>query len=531
LAQIAAALGRQFSHELISAVATMPKQQLGDALAQLVRAELIFRRGEPPDAEYTFKHALVQDAAYGTLLRSRRQQLHARIAATLEDHFPDSVLAQPELLARHCAEAGFIVKAVGYRLKAGQQAMTRSAMTEAVAQLQKGLDLVANLPETPWRAQQELDLQIALARALRATRGYSAPAVGETLIRARALAKQLDRPDYLGQLIWDECLFRWFRSEQRLALTLAEHMEKIGKARNDVRMQWAGHFANGVVRCYLGEFVAARALLEQCQGLADAADRVAASGWDPIGVRAYLAVTLAYLGYIDQARLRLNEALSEARRLKNANTLAEMLGMAIWVDWMTYSPEIQWRAEELRAVSTEHGLPVFWGWATVTQGRSLTTRGQALEGLRLITRGLEAIRATGTVVNTPTILVYLAEACAKLRRLKEGLKYLTEAARIIETSEERCQQAELHRVQGDLLDAIGDRAAAEQSYCQALAIAARQSAKVFELGAATSLARLWRDQGKRAEAHDLLAPVYSWFTEGFDTPVLQDAKALLDQLT
>jgi predicted ATPase len=201
VAQIAATLGRQFSHELISAVATMPKQQLDDALAMLVRAELIFRRGTPPDAEYTFKHALVQDAAYGTLLRSRRRQLHARIATALEDHFPEMVVAQPALLAQHCGEAGLVEKAVLYWFKAGQQAMGRSAVTEAVAHLQNGLDALATVPNGHWRQQQELGLQIALATALAGTKGYSAPDVGETIAKARALAEQIDRPEYLVPLL------------------------------------------------------------------------------------------------------------------------------------------------------------------------------------------------------------------------------------------------------------------------------------------------------------------------------------------
>ena len=240
VAQIGAALGRQFSHELISAVAQMPRQQLDDALAQFVRAELIFRRGTPPDAEYTFKHALVQDAAYSTLLRSRRQQLHARIAATLEDQFPEIVVAQPALLAQHCAEAGLAEKAVGYWLKAGQQALARSAMTEAVAQLQKGLDVLAGLPDGPWRRQQELDLQIALGPALAATKGLSAPDVGETIARARALAEQIDRPEYLVPLILGQWAFHLVRSEHKLALSLAEQIEKIGEARNDVSGAIAG---------------------------------------------------------------------------------------------------------------------------------------------------------------------------------------------------------------------------------------------------------------------------------------------------
>ena len=199
VAQIAAALGRQFSHELISAVAALPRQQLDDALAQLVNAELIFRRGMAPDAEYTFKHALVQEAAYGTLLRSRRQQLHARIAATLEDQFPEIVVAQPALLARHCAEAGLAEKAVVYWLKAGQQSLERSATTEAAAQLQKGLDVLDGLPDGPRRQQLELDLQLALGDALIAAKGFPAPEVGSTYARARALAEQNDRPECLQE--------------------------------------------------------------------------------------------------------------------------------------------------------------------------------------------------------------------------------------------------------------------------------------------------------------------------------------------
>jgi predicted ATPase len=330
VAQITAALGRQFSHELISAVATMPKQQLDDALAQLVSAELIFRRGTPPDAEYTFKHALVQDAAYGTLLRGRRQQLHAHIAATLENQFPQVVVAQPALLAQHCAEAGLAEKAVGYWLKAGQQALERSAMTEAVAQLQKGLDLLAGLPSGFWRRQQELDLQIALGRALAATKGFSAPEVGETIERARVLAEQLNRPKYLVPLIMGQYEFQVFLSEHKLALSLAEQLKKIGEVRNDVGVQLRGRYATGVTRFFLGEFIAARALLEQCHTLGDPEHRgFVAPSMDPYATMlAYLAANLAILGYIDRARVRMNEALSEARRFGHAYTLAVVLNLA-----------------------------------------------------------------------------------------------------------------------------------------------------------------------------------------------------------
>jgi class 3 adenylate cyclase/tetratricopeptide (TPR) repeat protein len=530
VAQIAAALGRHFSHELISAVAAMPRQQMDDALAQLVNAELIFRRGTPPDAEYTFKHALVQDAAYGTLLRSRRQQIHARIAATLEDQFPDIAVAQPALLARHCAEAGLTEKAVVYWLKAGQQALARSATTEAAAQLRKGLDALDGLPDGPGRQQLELDLQIPLGWALIAAKGFSAPEVGESFARARALAEQIDRPERLGPVLLGQWMFHRDRGEYQLALALAEQVEKIGEARNDVAAQWVGRWASGHTRLFLGDFVAARALLERC--LADPAYRGGPSEVLSLYelMLAHLAQTLAYLGYIDQARSRLNEALSEARQLRHAQTLVQVLLIASAVEGITRSPEMQRHVEELLALSAEHGLPFYLAWATALRGMSLAALGQGQEGLSLITRGIAGMRATGSVSGTPGALVMLARAYAMVGQPADGLNCLAEAARIIETTEERMGEAALHRVRGDLLNATGDPSAAERSYQQAIAVAKLQSAKLSELQASISVARLWCKQDRRGEARDLLAPIYGWFTEGFDTLSLKEAKALLDEL-
>jgi class 3 adenylate cyclase/tetratricopeptide (TPR) repeat protein len=531
VAQIGAALGRQFSHELISAVAAVPREQLDDALAQLVRAELIFRRGTPPDAEYTFKHSLAQDAAYSTLLRGRRQQLHARIAVTLEDQFSEIVLTQPALLARHCAEAGLSEKAVAYWLKAGRQAMARSAMTEAVAQLRKGLDALTALPDGLRRRQQELDLQLALRPALAFTKGLSAPDVGETIARARALAEQLDRPEDLVRLSFGQWAFHLGRSEYKLALSLAEQIEKIAEARNDVSVQLRGRRANGMTRLHLGELVAARALLDQGHGLADAHRGIGAGLADPYATMlAYLAVTLAYLGYIDQSRLRLEEALTETRRLRHAQTLTVVLIFANWTGWITRSPVMGRYTEELLAISTEHRLPFHFGWATAFHGASLTALGQAHEGLTLLTQGLEALRATGTVTNTSIVLMRIAEAYAMVGQPSDGLNCLAEAAQIIETTDERCHEAELHRLRGDLLNATGDPSAAKRSYHQALTVAKLQSAKLLELQASVSLARLWCKQNRHGEARDLLAPIYGWFTEGFDAHDLKEAKLLLEEL-
>jgi class 3 adenylate cyclase/predicted ATPase len=536
VAQIGAALGRHFSHELISAVAPLPRQQLDDALAQLVRAELVFRRGTAPDAEYTFKHALVQDAAYGTLLRGRRQQLHARIAESLECQFPEIVATEPALLARHCVEAGLNEKAIGYWLKAGQQAVARSAMTEAVAQLQKGLDLLAVLPENTQRGHQELDLQISLGRALMATKGYSSPAVSKTLVRARAIAEQLDRPDYLLPLFYTQWAFHLTRGEENLALPLAVQVEEIGEARSDKVMQLMGHHWHGTTRFLIGHFVAAHALFEQCHGFRDPAHRRASAAMtaeDPYcAVLVLDGVTLAFLGYLDKARALVQEALSEARELGHAHNVVFVLTWAGWAAWAGGLPhEAQRHAEEAIVLSKEHDFPFLLGYALLHRGWALTALGRPQEGFAVLTEGRSVLSDAGAMAGRPWALTLLAAANAKLGRPVDSLNCLAEAAEIMDKTDDRYGEAELHRVRGELFAAMGDRMAAEQNYHRALLVARRQSAKPFELRASTSLDRLWRDQGKRTEARGLLAPIYGWFTEGFDTPDLKEAKGLLDDLS
>jgi class 3 adenylate cyclase/tetratricopeptide (TPR) repeat protein len=535
VAQIGAALGRRFSYELISAVAPMSRETLDDALVQLVRAELVFQRGTPPDAEYTFKHALVQDAAYGTLLRDRRQQLHGRITTTLEGQFPEIVEAQPERMAHHCAEAGLSEKAVSHWLNAGRRAVARSAMTEAVAQLQKGLERLASLPDSPWRRQHELDLRLSLRPALFATKGFSAPDVGETIARARTLAEQLDRSDDVVPLLHAQWAFHLNRAEYGLALSLAEELETIGKAHDDVAALFLARSKKGVIHLCRGELVAARDLIEQSRGVVDPAHRAALTaltGTDQYAlIPAYLAIILTYLGYLDQARDRMNEALYEARRLEHTHTLAQVLDFACGVECNTGSPDKARRyATEATEVSDRDGFPYWSARGTVFHGRLLTVVGQPREGLTLLLKGLAMVRTTGAVMRTPEALGYLAEAYTQLWQPAEGLNCLAEAMQIVEATKQWIHEADLHRLRGDLLNATGDLSAAEQSYHQALAVAQRQSAKLLELRAATSLCRLWRDQGRGTEARDLLAPIYGWFTEGFDTPVLQDAKSLRDEL-
>jgi predicted ATPase len=256
VAQIGGAIGREFSHALLAAVMRKPEAELASALDRLMAAGLLFRQGLPPHATYLFKHALVQDAAYDTLLRSRRQQLHAQIAATLKRQFPEVVTAQPQLIARHCADAGLSEEAVGYWLKAGQRAIERSAMMEAVTQLRKGLDLVANLPDRTEHLQSELEMQMAIGTALSATTGFAAPATVEANARARALAEQLDRSDYFGPLLGRQWLYHLVRSEHRLALPIAELIERRGAEQNNSAVLLVGRSLHAQTSFFLGDFMA-----------------------------------------------------------------------------------------------------------------------------------------------------------------------------------------------------------------------------------------------------------------------------------
>jgi len=535
VAQIGAALGRSFSHELIGAVAQVPPHKLDEALEQLVAAELIFRRGTPPNAEYTFKHALVQDAAYSTLLRSRRKQIHGRIVATLEDQFADLAAAQPQLLAQHCAEAGFNQKAVSYLLKAGQQAVVRSAMTEAMALFQKGLDLLPSVPDSRARQQHELDLQIGIGQASAGTKGFSAREVEEAYGRARELAEQLDARDYLAPLLHGLWFLHEVRGELRVALAYAEELENFGKAHDNSSASLLGKEERGVTCVYLGELTTARALLEQCDALGDPAHRAVLAAWvvhdQHVQTLLNLAVILALQGHIKQGRTRLNAALTEARALRHASTSALAFSWACHFEAVISSPHEAHRyAQELMALSNEHCFPHWVALGNFWQGLSLTVLGRPEEGLDLMMKGLSSLRAMGFAVGRSGLLAGLATAFGALGRAVEGFDCLGEAAKIVGKTGERLNEFDVALVRGDLLLATGDRIMAEESYRQALAIAALQGARTYELRGATVLARLWRDEGKRSEARELLAPIYGWFTEGFDTPVLKEAKALLDTL-
>jgi class 3 adenylate cyclase/tetratricopeptide (TPR) repeat protein len=538
VAQIGAAIGRQFSHEMISAVAAMPQPKINDALAQLVNSELIFRRGTPPDAEYMFKHALVQDAAYSTLLRSRRQQLHARIVTTLESQFPEIVATQPQLMARHCAEAGLNEKAVGYWLRAGQRALARSAMVEAATQLRKGLDLIRNLPNSTEHELQELELHLTLGSVLTATQGYAASEAGEHFAEARRLCERLGRPSqFASRVLIGQFEYYLLRAELALASRNVDETLDLAAAYNDPFARSGGLVMRGAVCFWLGDFAAARACSDQAIEEYDPellSIEVTGLAFHPQTIPLiYSCLSLLHLGRLDQARSRRDELISLSRGLAHTNNLA----IALWgalahdIDVQVEPALLLPHAEELEALSAEHGFSFWEAVANAYRGWCLSMLGQTDEGLALQGKATDAYRAIGGVLNLQKYLMMLAEGYSKASRADEGLRQLEEAATIVEATQQRWAEAEMYRLRGMLLLSIREHAAAENSFHQALGVARRHSSKLWELRAAISLARLWRDQGKRTEARDLLAPIYDWFTEGFNTPVLQDAKTLLDQLT
>jgi tetratricopeptide (TPR) repeat protein len=533
LAQVGAVLGREFSYELLAAIAQRNAAELDAALDQLVVAGLAFRRGAPPQATFIFKHALVQDAAYGTLLRGQRQKLHERVAQLLEEWWPETAETQPELLAHHCAQAGLAERAIAYYTRAGQRAVARSAMAEAISQLRKGLELLTSLPDAASRQRRELELQIALGRALIAAQGYGVPEVGETYARARGLCEQLDRPPEIVPVLYGQCLHYIGAGLLRQARKIAADLLQAGEDRAVVAVSVLGHRLSGSICFNLGEFLASQTHLEKGLALFDPGHRSFYRSFqiqDPVvNLLGYHSINLFFLGYFDQARLECEKAVEEGQKIGHAFSVTSALSGACQADWGTRSrEEVLARADALIAVADEHGFPFHRAVGTIYRGWALAGRGETGQGIALLRAGLAASRAT-EMKDVHFYLILLADAEGMAKGLDEGLGHLAEAERLM--GETRWAEAELHRVRGELLCAGQDHAGAERSLCRAINIAQQQGAKFWELRAATSLARLWYEQGKRDVARELLAPIYGWFTEGFDTPVLKEANALLGTLT
>ena len=538
VAQIGAVLGREFSYELIQAVAQRPEPELEAALDRLNNAGLLFCRGVPPHSSYLFKHALVQDAAYATLLRARRQQLQATIAEALEREFPEIVAAQPELLAHHCTEAALAQQAIDNWRRAGERAIEGSAKLEAIAHLTRGLKMLEDLPEGVQRDEKELAFQVALLTPLFATRFGSTE--GE---RAGARASELSRRvgadlPSLFRALFGLSMTYSVRGKIGVGLEAAEQLLVVGERLHDPEPLGYAHHAVGNNLFWFGELGAAQEHLEK--GIA-----LYQPGWSrslafrfgfncASNCHFFLGRVLWHLGYPNQALTSAEQAVVIAE------TVSHPVSRAGALSWLAALHQLRGEVGQARevaetdlALTTEEIIPFFRSHAVIFRGWGLFKQGQSEEGLVQLREGLIAYRATGANLECSHWLGLLAEVYRDTGQPGEGLRVIAEALDQVARTGIVYYEAELRRLEGELQLCLdpADEQKAEGCFHHAIAIARRQRAKSWELRAATSLARLWGEQGRRAEARDLLAPVYGWFTEGLETADLKDAKTLLDELS
>ena len=536
IAQLAAVIGRQFTYALLQAVSPLDEVTLQRELGRLVEAELLYQRGLPPQASYLFKHALLQDAAYQSLLKSTRQQYHQRIAEVLEARFLETAETQLELVAYHCMAAGLTAQSVSYWHKAAQRAIERSAHMEAITHLRQGLELLQTLPETPERTQREVDLYIALGASLIATKGQAAPEVGETYTYARQLCQHLEDPYQLFPVLRGLWHYYQVHAELQTAYALSEQLCTLAQQVQDAAMLIAAHRALGMTLLYMGAVASAHMHFAQGMALYDPQQhRTSAFLYgENAGVicHSFAAWALWYRGYPDQGLTQIDAALTLAQQSVHPFSLAFALSCAaVFHRFRREERCIQEHVEAVITLAKEQGFPFWMAFGSMLCGSALAHQGQAKEGMAQITQGLMTYRATGAEILRPYFLALLAEAHSSIGQPEAGLTALAEALTLADTTRERWYEPELYRLTGELLLQQNSDNHTEAASCfqQAITIAQSQQAKSWELRAATSLARLWQQQGKHQEAHALLTPVYSWFTEGFDTADLKDAKALLDE--
>jgi TolB-like protein/class 3 adenylate cyclase/tetratricopeptide (TPR) repeat protein len=528
VAQIGAAIGREFSYELLRAVSGIPAEELQASLARLVASELVFQRGTPPDAVYTFKHALVQDAAHDSLLRSSRQRLHAQIAEALETHSPELMDSQPEVFAQHYAEAGLVEKSAACWGKAGHRSAARAAMAEAAAQLQKGLDQLALLPDTPERRRQELEFCSALGAVLLTVKGGGAAEVGHAYARARELWEQLGSPLEYVRIAYGQSRYHATRGDIDLAQRLDEDLLRVSRQRNNSTGLVLGYLSSGRNLMFAGRFASARSRLEKVLALYDPVAHgslVHQIGNYPQTLsQAILGIVLFCLGYPDQALKRSSAAIAEARKLAHPPSFAQSLAYGARLHSHNGdNAALDERAGQLIAVATEQSFPEWRGYGVIYRGWAKVKNGDVAEGISLLRSGCTALHGPTREMGSPDFMAFLANACEIAGKPEEAVSLLDDALEIVGRLGGHYFAAELNRHKGRLLLCRGQAEAAEELYRKALAIAEKQEAKLWELRAATSLAQLWGDQGRRQEARDLLAPAYGWFTEGFDTPDLMRA--------
>ena len=544
VAQIGAVIGREFSHALLAMVARKSEVILQSALDRLIGAGLLFRQGMPPHATYLFKHALVQDAAYGTLLREPRRELHACIAETLESQFAEIAENRPELLARHCTEAGLIEKAAGLWGKAGQRSLEQSALVEAAEQLMRALGQIDTLPPTPALRRQQIEYQVTLITPLYHVKGPAAPETiaaaqkAQLLIeRAEALSEPMEDPLLLLSALYGSWVATVNAFDGDVLRKLATQVLALAEKQGTTVPLLVGHRLMGVSLLVTGSIAEGRTHLDQAFALYEPTQHrpLAMRFGQDIGVatQCFRSEALWYLGFPEAAVRDADHALNDARELGQAATLIYALFFASFVPiFCGHYTAADAQLGELAALANEKGS-LFWKSHCMSlHGYALVSSGEPAEAVRMITTGTKAWRSTGATFFMPFYVSNLATAYAELGQFDDAWRCIGEAETAVETSKYTWYEAEANRIAGkiELLSPDPDATKAEAYFDRALTVARQQQAKSWELRAAMSLARLWRDQGKVQHARELLAPVYGWFTEGFDTRDLKDAKALLDAL-
>jgi class 3 adenylate cyclase/predicted ATPase len=544
VAQIGSAIGREFSHALLASVARKSEAELTPALGRLVQAGLLSRQGMPPQASYLFKHALVQDAAYGTLLREPRRALHARIAEAIEGQFAETAENRPEILAHHCTEAGLIEKAAGLWGKAGQRSLDRSALAEAAAQFTRALEQIATLPGTPALRREQIKLQVTLITPLIHVKGYAAAESKAAAEQARSLIEQAEAlgeppedPLLLFSVLWAVWVANYVAFNGDVMRELAAQFLALAEKHGATVPLMVGHRVMGITLMETGDVAQCRTHYNQAIALYDpAAHRPLATrfGQDArVAPLSYRSKALWLLGYPAAALADSDQAISDAREIGQAATLMYALGHAsvTYIECGKYAKAMA-VVDEVGTLAEEKGAVYWKARGMLWQGSLLALTGKASDAVLMTTSGVTANRSTGATLRLPIHLGHLARAHADLGHFDDAWRCIGEAMTAVETTKEKWCEAEVQRVAGEiaLKSPVPNATKAQAYFERALSVARAQEAKSWELRAATSLARLWRDQGKRDEAHDLLAPIYGWFTEGFDTLDLKEAKALLGEL-
>ena len=537
VAQIGACIGREFDHELLAAAVSMPEPELAAALDRLVSAELVFRRGLPPTATYIFKHALVRDAAYESLLKRRRQELHARIAAAIEELFPQLVEAQPELIARHFSEAGLAEKAVPYWLRAGRLAANRSANMEAIAHLRAGLECAQALACGESRSRFELSLQLALGGPLIATKGFASREAEAAYQRAQELSRELrSELDLLLALRGLGYVYHVRANLRGAESLMAEAAELANRSGDPALLVEADHFA-GVVSFHLGQFQSARDALERSAKAGDYRGRYHSEVYGiNMGVfcSAYISHCDWHLGYPARALKIAEEGLALAREISHPFSVVLALNyLAMLHQFRRDHQAALETATEARSICTERGFDYYGAWSSLVRAWAIAESGQLDQGLAAYDAALEEFRRTSAGLRIPHHLRLVAAFRQKAGSAMSALQLIDQAIDIAKVTGESWCDAELHRERGELLSLVGTADSdnqADTEFRVAIETAVSQGAKLPELRASVACARFHVARGRQQQARDMLAPIYAWFCEGLETRDLVEARTLLADL-